>query len=149
MGPEPPTTPRRPARRRPEETVVPQSKRHPARRPQRRPARAPHRNPAATTPPPVTATGFRGWLEGWSGVPLVILSRQPAWLVPGLLAVFLVAGLAIPARWAGLLLLVPTLFLLWLAALSWPRTSALGKALRVGVVLLLLAATVARLLGVF
>ncbi|HET7900137.1 MAG TPA: DUF6703 family protein [Candidatus Nanopelagicales bacterium] len=128
---------------------MPQSKRHPARRPQRRPARAPHRNPAATSAPPVTATGFRGWLESWSGVPLLILSRQPSWLVPGLLAVFLVAGLAIPARWAGLLLLVPMLFLAWLAALSWPRTSALGKVLRVLTVLALLAATVARLRGVF
>ena len=128
---------------------MPQSKRHPARRPQRRPAKPGHRNPAAATAPPVRATGFRGWLESWSGAPLVILSRQPAWLVPGVLAVLLVAGLGLPTGWAGLLLLVPTLFLAWLAALSWPRTSALGKILRVGTVLALLAATVARLLGVF
>ena len=128
---------------------MPQSKRHPARRPQRRPARAPHHNPAATTPPPVTATGFRGWLESWSGIPLVILSRQPAWLVPGLLALFLVLGLALPSSWAGLLLLVPAIFLLWLAALSWPRTSALGKVLRVAVTVALFVAAGARLAGVF
>jgi hypothetical protein len=128
---------------------VPQSKRHPARRPQRRPARAQHHNPAAASAPPVRATGFRGWLESWSGPPLVILSRQPAWLVPGLLAVFLVAGLALPSSWAGLLLLVPALFLAWLAALSWPRTSTVGKILRVGMTIALFAAAVARLLGVF
>ena len=128
---------------------MPQSKRHPARRPQRRPARAPHHNPAATAPPPVTATGFRGWLESWSGIPLVILSRQPAWLVPGLLALFLVLGLALPSSWAGLLLLVPAFFLLWLAALSWPRTSTLGKVLRVAVTVALFVAAGARLAGVF
>ncbi len=139
-----------PARLRPrEEIVVPQSKRHPARRPQRRPARAPHHNPAAASAPPVTSTGFRGWLESWSGIPLVILSRQPAWLVPGLLALFLVLGLALPSSWAGLLLLVPAFFLLWLAALSWPRTSALGKVLRVAVTIALFVAAGARLAGVF
>lgn len=128
---------------------MPQSKRHPARRPQRRPARAPHHNPAAASAPPVAATGFRGWLEGWSGVPLVILSRQPAWLVPSLLALFLVLGLALPSSWAGILLIVPALFLAWLAALSWPATSTLGKILRVGVTIALFAAAIARLLGVF
>jgi hypothetical protein len=138
--------PERPVRGEP---VVPQSKRHPARRPQRRPAKQGHRNPSVVTPPPVTATGFRGWLESWSGVPLIILSRQPAWVVPGALALFLVAGLAIPAPWAGLLLLVPTVFLAWLAALSWPRTSTLGRVLRVLTVVALLGATSARLLGAF
>ena len=138
--------PERPVRGEP---VVPQSKRHPARRPQRRPAKQGHRNPSAVAPTPVRATGFRGWLESWSGGPLIVLSRQPAWLVPGLLALFLVAGLAIPASWAGLLLLVPTVFLAWLAALSWPRTTILGRVLRVLTVIALLAATVARVLGLF
>ncbi|MFN8158450.1 MAG: DUF6703 family protein [Candidatus Nanopelagicales bacterium] len=128
---------------------MPQSKRHPARRPQRRPARAPHHNPAAAAPPPPQASGFRRWLESWSGIPLVILSRQPSWLVPVILAVMLVAGLAVPSRWAGLLLVVVGLFLAWLTALSWPAAGTAGRIGRLVVVLALFAAAGARLLGYF
>ncbi len=70
----------------------------------------------------------------------------PTWLVPVLMAVLLLAGLALPWRWAGLILLVPALFLGWLLALSWPLVSASGRLLRstaiaavtAGLVLLLL-----------
>jgi hypothetical protein len=137
--------PERPVRGEP---VVPESKRHPARRPQRRPAKPGHRSPAPA-PPPAPARGFRGWLERWSVGPLTFLTTLPSFVVPAALALLLVGGLALPQSWTGLLLIVPALFLAWLAALSWPRTSPLGRLVRVLAVVALLLATVARLLGRF
>ena len=130
---------------------MPESKRHPARRPQRRPAKAGHGNPAAAASAaksaPVTATGWRASLERWSVGPLTFMTTLPSWLVPTVLAVLLVAGLAFTARWAGLLLLVPTAFLAWLSLLSWPATTPVGRIMRVSAVTLLLGAAVFKLLG--
>ena len=129
---------------------MPSSKRHPARRPQQRPSKPGHRRPGApATPPPVAATGFRGWLESWSIGPLTFLSTLPTWLVPGLLAVMLLAGLAVPSPWAAAFLVVVALFLAWLAALSWPRTSTAGRLGRIAVTLLVAGAAVAKALGIF
>lgn len=128
---------------------MPQSKRHPARRPQQRSPKSNHRNPAAATKaasPP--ATGARATLERRSVRPLLVLHSLPSWLVPAALAVLLLAGLALP-RWAGVLLLVPAVFLGWLLALSWPVTSPAGRAIRVLVVLALVVAGVLRLAGRF
>jgi hypothetical protein len=129
---------------------VPQSKRHPARRPQQRNARPSHKpgspaRKAAPAAPP--STGARAVLERASIKPLVIMHSLPTWLVPVLLAVLLLAGLALPWRWAGLILLVPALFLGWLLALSWPLVSASGRLLRVLVVVAILGAAVMRLGG--
>jgi len=128
---------------------VPQSKRHPARRPQRRQPKAGHGNPAAaaTKRAPATSTGWRARLERWSVGPLTLMSSLPAWLVPTLLSVFLVAGLVVTARWAGLLLLVPTAFLAWLTLLSWPATTPAGRIMRISAVTLLAGAAVFKLLG--
>ena len=129
---------------------MPESKRHPARRPQRRPARTGHRNPAAVAAAknaPVTSRGWRATLERRSFAPLAFLSSLPSWVAPVVLAVFLVLGLAITARWAGLLLLVPAAFLAWLLALSWPATNPVGRILRLTAVAVLVGAAVAKLLG--
>lgn len=129
---------------------MPQSKRHPARRPERRPSKPGHRrpggSPAAAAPP---APGWRRGLEKRSVGPLVMLNNLPRWLVPLLLGVLLVLGLALPSRWAGLLLLVPAVFLLWLLLLSWPVLQPVGRFLRMVAVLLVLGAAVARLAGMF
>jgi hypothetical protein len=71
----------------------------------------------------------------------------PGWLVPLLIGVLLLGGLALPWVWAGLLLLVPALFLLWLLALSWPITSPVGRVTRSLVVLALVVAAVLKVLG--
>jgi hypothetical protein len=132
---------------------VPQSKRHPARRPQQRPARTNHRNPAKSAasaqPERVPATGWRAVLERRSVGLLVVMNSLPGWLVPVVLAVLLVAGLALPFPWAGLLLLIPILFLGWLLLLSWPVISAGGRLLRLIAVLSLIGAMFFRLTGSF
>jgi hypothetical protein len=131
---------------------VPQSKRHPARRPQQRAARTQHRNPAraaGSARPEVASTGWRLSLEKASVRPLLVLKSMPTWLVPVLLAAVMVAGLMIPSPWAGLLLLLPAAFLLWLLVLSWPLLSTSGRLLRVLVVGVLLGATWFRVTGRF
>jgi hypothetical protein len=131
---------------------VPQSKRHPARRPQQRPAKTQHRNPqrsSQTSRPTTTSTGWRLSLEKASVRPLLVLKSMPTWLVPVLLAAVMVAGLMIPSPWAGLLLLLPAFFLLWLLVLSWPLLSTTGRLLRVLVIAVLLGATWFRVTGQF
>jgi hypothetical protein len=131
---------------------VPQSKRHPARRPQQRPAKTQHRNPqrsSRTDRPTTTSTGWRLSLEKASVRPLLVLKSMPTWLVPVLLAAVMVAGLMIPSPWAGLLLLLPAFFLLWLLVLSWPLLSTTGRLLRVLVIAVLLGATWFRVTGQF
>lgn len=79
----------------------------------------------------------------------MILHRMPSVIVPILMGVLLVAGLALPWAAAGLLLLVVGVFLGWLLALSWPVISWPGRIIRGLAVLALLAMTVLRLLGKF
>lgn len=133
---------------------MPQSKRHPARRPEKRPAKASHSprsgDPRTTTPsrkaaPVSTASSpFRRRLEIASAGPLVILHRLPKWAAPAVLALLLVGGLAIPSAWSALLLLPVAAFLLWLLALAWPVLTPGGRAMRSLVVVLVLGAAVAR-----
>jgi len=128
---------------------VPESKRHPARRPQKRPAKSGHRNPAAAAAPVTPASPWRRALERWSAVPLLVLHKMPTWLVPVVLAVLLLAGLAAPWAWAGVFLLVVGVFLGWLLLLSWPITSGSGRLLRLVAVVAVFGAAFARLTGRF
>ena len=132
--------------------VVPQSKRHPARRPQQRPARPSHRNPAkaaAAAPARPASTGARATLERLSVGPLLVMHSLPGWLVPLLLAVLLLVGLGLPFAWAGLVLLVPGVFLGWLLALSWPVIGTFGRIMRLVVVVAIIGVAVLRLAGRF
>jgi hypothetical protein len=128
---------------------VPESKRHPARRPQKRTAKTGHRNPGAAAVPVTRSSPSRRALERWSAVPLLILHRMPTWLVPVLLAVLLLVGLAAPWAWAGVFLLVVGVFLGWLLLLSWPITPGSGRLLRLVAVVAVFGAAVARLTGRF
>ena len=128
---------------------MPQSKRHPARRPQQRSARPSHRNPAKEAAPAPVRTGWRAGLERRSVGPLMGLNSLPGWLTPVVLGVLLVAGLALPFAWSGFLLLVPILFLGWLLLLSWPVISPSGRLLRLLAVLVLIGAMVFRVQGLF
>ena len=130
---------------------MPQSKRHPARRPEKRPSKASH-SPRTSTPsrkpqPTSNASPARRRLEIASAGPIMLLTRMPKWLVPAVLALLLVGGLAIPSPWSALLLLPVAAFLAWLLALAWPALPARGRAMRLIVVLLVLAAAVARFLS--
>jgi hypothetical protein len=133
---------------------VPQSKRHPARRPEKRPAKAGHRSPSGAPAarssrpaPAATVSPARRRLEIWSAGPLAVLHRMPSWIVPVILGVLLVAGLAVPTSWSALFLLPVGLFLLWLLLLAWPVLTPRGRAMRIIVVLLVAAAMVARFLS--
>ena len=133
---------------------MPQSKRHPARRPQPRAPKSGHRSPAGrpatrSSAPAVPASPARTWLVRHSAGPLVVLHRMPVWIAPTVFAVVLLAGLALPFAAAGLLLLVIAAYLSWLLALSWPITSWGGRALRLLAIVLLVAMTVMRLTGRF
>ncbi len=128
---------------------MPESKRHPARRPQKRTAKTGHRNPAVAAVPVTSASPSRRVLERWSAVPLLILHRMPTWLVPVLLAVLLLVGLAAPWAWAGVFLLVVGVFLGWLLLLSWPITPGSGRLIRLVAVVAVFGAAVARLTGRF
>ena len=75
-------------------------------------------------------------LERWSAPILVRLAAVPRWLFVLVLAAVFVGGLVIKGFIGGVLLLVITVFLAWLAALGWPQYSPAGRLLRVAVVLL-------------
>jgi hypothetical protein len=128
---------------------VPESKRHPARRPQKRPTKPGHRNPAAAAAPAAPRSPWRRTLERWSAGPLLLLHRTPTWLLPVVLAVLLLVGLAAPFAWAGVFLLVVGAFLGWLLLISWPVTSGSGRMLRLVAVVAVFGAAFARLTGRF
>jgi hypothetical protein len=114
-----------------------------------RTAKPGHRNPAAAATPVTPASPWRRALERWSAVPLLVLHKMPTWLVPVLLAVLLLAGLAAPWAWAGVFLVVVGVFLGWLLLLSWPITSGSGRLLRLVAVVAVFGAAFARLTGRF
>lgn len=127
---------------------MPQSKRHPARRPEKRPAKSSH-SPRTQTPsrrpaPASDSSPARRRLEIASAGPLMLLSRMPKWIVPAVLALLLVAGLAIQSPWSALFLVPVALFLAWLLALAWPVLTTRGRLMRLVVVLLVVAAAIAR-----
>jgi uncharacterized membrane protein len=86
-------------------------------------------------------------LERWSAPILVRLAAVPRWLFVIVLAAVFLAGMAVPGVVGGLLLLLITLFLAWLAALGWPRYSVGGRLLRVVVVLMVAYVAASKLFG--
>jgi hypothetical protein len=91
--------------------------------------------PASSRPP----SARRQAAERRSAVPLLYLRQLPAWVLPIVLAAFLVAGLAVRG-WAGAILLcVVAAFLGWLAFLSWSGLAGRGRLGRAVVIAALLA----------
>ena len=91
---------------------------------------------------------MRRKFERRSAPVILVLSQRPRWAFPLLMAVFLVAGLLVPVAWVGgLLLLLLSLFLVWLTTLSWPVLSVSGRLLRSVTILAALAVTYARFTG--
>jgi hypothetical protein len=77
-----------------------------------------------------------------SARPLLFVRQLPAWLPPLILALLLVTGLAVRG-WAGAAALcVLAAFLGWLAVVSWPRLTSLGRLGRVAAIGLLLGLAV-------
>jgi hypothetical protein len=88
------------------------------------------------------ASRTRQSVEQRSAVPLLFLRQMPRWLLPGLLAVLMVTGLALHGIGAALALAGVALVLTWLAALSWPRLTPGGRLGRSAVIALVLVAVV-------
>lgn len=72
---------------------------------------------------------------------------MPRFLIPVLMGLLLLGGLAISAPWAGLFLVALGGFLSWLIALSWPALSPGAKVIRVVTALIVLGAGVWKLTG--
>lgn len=97
--------------------------------------------------PPTTTSQARRTLEVKSAGPLLILHRMPRWLIPIIMAVFLLLGLVIDAAWAGIFILAIAGFLGWLLALSWPVILPASRAFRSLVIVVVAVVGVMKLLG--
>ncbi|WP_214321960.1 DUF6703 family protein [Nonomuraea sediminis] len=89
---------------------------------------------------------FRKAVEARSATPMVYLSTQlPRWVVPVLLVILLLAGLAVTNPLGALAVLPVLAFVCWLAYLSWPTIGVGGRILRIVVIAFLLALIATRL----
>ena len=87
---------------------------------------------------------LRRTVERASAPLLLWLSSRPRFLLPALVAVLLVGGLAAPAAYGLPLLAVLTLLLVWLSYLSWPALDGRARLLRAAMLALIAVALVQR-----
>ena len=90
---------------------------------------------------------LRRTVERASAPVLLWLSSRPRFLLPALVAVLLVGGLAAPAPIGLVLLLVLALLLTWLSYLSWPALDGRARALRAAMLALIAVALVQRVIA--
>jgi len=113
-------------------------------RPQR--ARRPRPLPPGSTLFSPGASPAREQVERRSATLLLWLHQLPAWLPAVLAAALLVVGMAARGVGAAAALCGLAVLLAWLGAISWPRLSGQGRALRVGAVAVALGLAAFRLL---
>ena len=94
-------------------------------------------------PPP--APGLRRTVERRSAPVLLWLSTRPKVLLPALVFVLLIGGLAAPSPYGVVLLVLLLLLVLWLSYLSWPALDSGARALRAAMLALVVVAVVQRL----
>ena len=87
---------------------------------------------------------LRRTVERRSAPVLLWLSSRPTFLLPLLVAVLLIGGLAAPPAYGLPLLLVLSLLLGWLSYLSWPALDGRARMLRVAMLALIAVALVQR-----
>jgi len=85
------------------------------------------------------ASAARQATERRSARPLLYLYQLPPWVLPLVLVVFLIAGLAVRGPGGAIALCVVAAVLGWLAALSWPRLSSASRLSRILAVAAMLA----------
>jgi hypothetical protein len=85
---------------------------------------------------------IRQSIERLSLRPAAYLRALPRWLPPVVIAALFVGGLAIRGWGGAAMLLVVSVFLAWLALLSWPAVQPPTRVLRVLTVVVLLALAV-------
>ena len=100
-------------------------------------------NPKKPTPtvPVVTHSLLRKKITNASAPILLRIHSLPRFIVPALMAVFMVLGLFLQPPFSGLALSVVTTFVAWLMYLSWPLLDPRSKFIRFNVFLILVAAT--------
>jgi hypothetical protein len=86
-----------------------------------------------------SASAARHAAERRSARPLLYLHQLPRWVPPVVLAVLLVVGLAVKGAGGAVALCAVAAVLGWLAAISWPRLTAGGRAGRLLTILVLIA----------
>jgi hypothetical protein len=86
------------------------------------------------------ASAARQATERRSARALLYLHQLPRWVPPVVLALLLVVGLAVKGPAGAVALCAVAVVLGWLAALSWPRLTSGGRAGRLLVIAVLLAA---------
>lgn len=91
---------------------------------------------------PQQSPQIRQSIERLSLRPAAYLRLLPRWLPPVVLAALFVGGLAVHGWGGAAMLLVVTVFLAWLAVLSWPALAPQTRLLRVVAVGVLLALAV-------
>lgn len=114
----------------------------------RTPAKSSARGTAAGSgPTPFLTPGgtpFRHSVERRSAVALVFLHRLPR-AVPGLIVLALAgAGLVAPPAVSGIALMLVAALLIWLVYLSWPTVPAVGRAVRLVVIAIVVAYAASR-----
>jgi hypothetical protein len=107
----------------------------------RQPARGQPHRPGQTLYTPGASRG-RQSVEQRSAAPLLFLRQLPPWLLPGVLVVLLIAGLALHGVISAIALCGVALVLGWLALVSWPRLSPAGRLGRTLVITLVLVVAV-------
>ncbi|MCW2910634.1 MAG: hypothetical protein JWL68_5423 [Actinomycetia bacterium] len=87
---------------------------------------------------------IRQSIERLSLRPAAYLRHLPRWLPPVVIAALFVGGLAVHGWGGAAMLLVVTVFLAWLALLSWPTLQPATRLLRVVALAVLLALSIWR-----
>ena len=88
---------------------------------------------------PQQSPQIRQSIERLSLRPAAYLRALPRWLPPVVIAALFIGGLAVHGWGGAAMLLVVTVFLAWLAALSWPTLQPSTRVLRVVALAVLLA----------
>ena len=88
---------------------------------------------------------LRRTVERASAPVLLWLTSRPRFVLPLLVAVLLIGGLAAPPAYGLPLLLVLSLLLVWLSYLSWPALDDRARLLRAAMLALIAVAFVQRL----
>ena len=115
----------------------------------RLPPRAQPRKAGGQRQPPVATeeSALRVWVANHSKRGVIILSAQPKLLLPGVMVVLVLAGLAAPVPIAVVALALVAAFISWLAFLSWPVLEPRLRVMRVAVIVVIIGVAVARITG--
>ena len=89
----------------------------------------------------------RQTLEQRSATSLLWLHQMPVWLLPLVLVILLVTGLAVNGVGGAIALCGVAAVLAWLAAISWPRLNTRGRLLRAGAIAIVLVAAALHFAG--